>query len=54
MKTIENCQLIKRMIKEMVGYPLIKDGKCEGYVISEENDEPCDTCKECKYLDCEQ
>jgi hypothetical protein len=48
-KTIENCQVIKDAIKTGDGYPIIKNGKCEGYCTFLD-DEPCDKCKRCRYL----
>lgn len=32
----------------MLGKPRQQDGKCDGYQKSEGDDEPCETCKECK------
>ena len=46
-KTIENCKVIKQSFREGVGRPEMIDGKCEGYAISDWDDEPHDSCKEC-------
>ena len=50
MKTIDNCRVIKLAMKEMIGTPDIYNGTCQGYAVSEIDDEPCDKCKRCKYL----
>ena len=48
-RTPQNCSLIKRGLREGIGSPQIyDDGKCMGYSHSED-DEPCETCKECKW-----
>ena len=46
-KTIENCKVIKQSFRDGVGRPEMIDGKCEGYAISDWDDEPHDSCKEC-------
>jgi hypothetical protein len=42
-RTLENCRLIKRL-----GPTLQYDGVCEGFGVSEINDEPCRICKNCR------
>jgi hypothetical protein len=44
-RTIENCRLVKKAIRQGVGEPKMIDGKCEGYAGN--TDEPCETCKNC-------
>ena len=53
-RTIENCSLIKRCVSDGIGKPNIDNtteniNKCEGYQVSEYDDEPCEICKKCKY-----
>ena len=45
-RTIENCSLIKKAIKELAGEPKVLEGKCEGY--HNEHDEPHEVCQKCK------
>lgn len=45
-RTIENCALIKRMIRRGEGEPERQDDRCLGYAGN--TDEPCEICKECK------
>lgn len=47
-EVMELCWLIHKY-KKCEGVPKIIDGKCEGYQIDENNDEPCETCKECRF-----
>ena len=47
-RTLENCSLIKKMGDRGTSYPEQRDGKCSGYCVSRDNDEPCDVCKNCK------
>jgi hypothetical protein len=50
-RTMENCSLIKKAVREMIGSPGIEDGKCVGYAnrgSGDDGDEPCEKCKECK------
>lgn len=42
------CWLIHKYGKTE-GIPKIVDGYCEGYQVDETNDEPCESCKECKF-----
>ena len=45
-RMIENCILIKRMgLKPDIC--LCNDGKCIGFGVSDEDDEPCEICKRC-------
>ena len=50
-RTIENCTLIKKGIKQGIGEPtrFYNVNKCEGYAKSEVDDEPCEQCKKCKF-----
>ena len=43
-RTLDNCSLIKKI--RII--PRQYDGKCEGFSRSEDDDEPCEKCKECK------
>ncbi len=43
-RTLENCRLITKMGVK----PQQQDGKCDGFQKSENDDEPCNTCMECK------
>lgn len=47
----DDCELIKQSVKTGIGKPNFKDGKCEGYCHSENDDEPLDKCKRCKIFD---
>jgi len=49
-RTPENCSLIKKGLKTGLGEPKIyyNVNKCEGYSKGYD-DEPCETCKNCKY-----
>lgn len=47
-RTIDNCSLIKKRIKQGTGVSIGGDGKCLGYTTHEFDDEPCDQCKKCK------
>ena len=42
------CWLIHKYGKTE-GIPKVVDGYCEGYQADETNDEPCESCKECKF-----
>lgn len=42
-RTLQNCSLIKKY-----GKPEQYNGLCEGFGRSENDDEPCEICKECK------
>lgn len=42
-RTLEHCSLIT-----LYGKPKQYDGKCEGFQVSEEDDEPCEQCMDCK------
>lgn len=46
-RTLDHCGLISRMGDKECP-PRQYDGKCEGYAVSRDNDEPCSICKECK------
>lgn len=50
-RTLDNCSLIKKMIKSGIGEPeqMYNINKCLGYQRSENDDEPCEICKGCKY-----
>lgn len=43
-RTLENCSIIKKY-----GEPGRCGGKCNGFAVNSENDEPCDPCKRCTY-----
>lgn len=45
-RTIENCSLVKRMVRKGAGEPEREGDRCLGY--AGQADEPCETCKECK------
>ena len=45
-RTIENCTMIKKAEKELIGAPRIIYGMCEGY--HNEHDEPHEVCQTCK------
>jgi len=51
-KTLENCSLIKKMVKKGEGEPerLFNINKCLGYQKGEDDDEPCEICKRCRLL----
>lgn len=53
MKTVENCRVIKNAVNSGIGYPNVDNGKCEGYC-TESDDEPCEECKRCRYLECDE
>lgn len=42
-RTLDHCKLITA-----VGKPHQANGKCDGFQKSEDNDEPCETCMNCK------
>lgn len=46
-RTLDHCRMISKY-QGMLGKPRQQDGKCEGYQKSKGDDEPCETCKECK------
>ena len=47
-RTIDNCTLIKRMVKKDIDEPhQYMNGKCDGYLTDEEPHEICDKCKLC-------
>jgi hypothetical protein len=50
-RTIENCRVVKRAIRQGKGEPGKEEfnGKiyCQGYQRSEDDDEPCTKCKTC-------
>lgn len=50
-RTLDNCSLIQKMIKQGIGEPeqYHNINKCLGYQRSENDDEPCSICKRCKY-----
>lgn len=47
-RTLDHCGLITKCVKAGIGRPEQRDGKCNGYQRSETDDEPCETCKQCK------
>ncbi len=54
MQSILTCALIKESKRDGTGEPryvINGDGTgwCEGFATTKINDEPCDTCKECKF-----
>ena len=48
-RTLEHCGLITKMGDKGTGYPRQTANKCQGYAVSREDDEPCETCKNCRY-----
>ena len=46
-RTLEHCGLITRM-GDKDSPPNQHGGRCDGYAVSETNDEPCYICKGCK------
>jgi hypothetical protein len=44
----DDCEIIKESIVNGIGKPNFKDGRCEGYCHSENDDEPIEKCKACK------
>lgn len=46
-RTLDHCRMITKY-QDLLGRPRQQDGKCDGYQKSEDDDEPCETCKECK------
>lgn len=43
-RTLDHCSIIT-----LLGFkPNQYDGKCEGFQVDKDNDEPCETCKNCK------
>jgi hypothetical protein len=42
-RTLDNCKLVKKY-----GKPNQYDGVCEGFGKSDSDDEPCNTCQDCK------
>jgi len=54
-RTPKNCSLIKEALKLGIGYPFgITDHICDGYAKGENDDEPREECKRCKYFDGER
>lgn len=49
-RTLDNCSLIKRMVKSGIGEPdrYYNINRCQGYQRSEDDDEPCNTCINCR------
>jgi hypothetical protein len=47
-RTLDHCGLITRCMKAGIGKPVQRSGKCEGYQKSDNDDEPCETCIECR------
>ncbi len=47
-RTLENCSLIKHGIYIGVGRPEQRNGSCMGFTTVGCDDEPCETCKNCK------
>ena len=47
-RTLNNCSLIAKCIKNGIGEPRQSNGKCDGYQKSYDNDEPCEHCSKCK------
>jgi hypothetical protein len=47
-RTLKHCGLITQCIKAGIGRPKQQDGKCSGYQKSDTDDEPCETCKQCR------
>lgn len=47
-RTTENCALIKKMVRAGIGEPEREKNWCNGYTVSEDNDEPSYVCRECK------
>lgn len=47
-RTLEHCSLITYCEKVGIGRPNQKNGKCDGYQRSYEDDEPCEKCSRCK------
>lgn len=50
-RTIENCSIKKKCVKCGIGEPDVKNGYCLGYCCGENDDEPIDACKKCKYYE---
>lgn len=50
-KTIDNCTVIKNAVKRGIGKPeqYYNLNKCLGYARGEDDDEPCNACKKCKF-----
>ena len=50
-RTLDNCTLIKKCVKAGIGEPQqwYNINKCEGYQRGENDDEPCEQCKKCRY-----
>lgn len=46
-RTLDHCRMISKY-QDLLGKPQQRDGKCDGYQKSQGDDEPCETCKECK------
>ena len=46
-RTLENCTLIQKCVRKGIGSPEQRNGKCMGYQKSENDDEPCEFCKQC-------
>ena len=47
-RTFENCTLIKKCVSIGIGEPEQYENKCVGYARGENDDEPCEQCKNCK------
>jgi hypothetical protein len=47
-KTLENCSFIRKCVKKGIEKPDQRNGKCAGYQKSDTDDEPCDSCIDCK------
>lgn len=50
-RTIENCSVIKKSVSKGIGEPerYWHLNKCLGYCRSDYDDEPIETCKNCKF-----
>lgn len=46
-RTLEHCGLITKAVKSGIGKPKQYSETCEGYQVSDTDDEPCEQCKEC-------
>ena len=53
-RTLDNCTLIQKCVRMGIGTPeqYHDINKCFGYVRSDNDDEPCEQCKNCELCTC--
>ena len=50
-RTIYNCSVVQKQVNRGIGKPeqYYNLNKCLGYAKSDNDDEPCEACKRCKF-----